>query len=93
MFLIDGSDSIMISDFEKVKEWMTELITLLEGAKLEHVANIVVAQFSTNARTELTAPITDHIGNVQKINSMVQMARGTNLYAGLAHVNEEVASR
>ena len=92
VFLIDGSDSIVISDFEKVKEWITELITLLDSAELEQSTNVVVTQFSTMAETELTSTVDDK-SVVQRINDIEQMAKGTNLYAGLSHINHGVAAR
>ena len=92
VFLIDGSDSIVISDFEKVKEWITELITLLDSAKLKQSTNVVVTQFSTMAETELTSTVEDKT-IVQQINNIEQMAKGTNLYAGLSHINHGVAAR
>ena len=90
VFLIDGSDSIMIADFEKVKEWITELITLMESAKLKQATNVIITQFSTSAQTEVQSTVNDH-SIVEKINQIEQMAKGTNLYAGLSHINHNVA--
>ena len=90
VFLIDGSDSIMIADFEKVKEWITELITLMESAKLKQATNVIITQFSTSAQTEIQSTVNDH-SIVEKINQIEQMAKGTNLYAGLSHINHNVA--
>ena len=94
VFLIDGSDSITIGDFEKIKNWINKMIDTLEPSQLNTETLSVVTQYSDNVNIEVEEMFHNDWSNfATKVQNINQMAMGTNTFTALTYVSHTVMPR
>ena len=69
------------------------MVTELDPSKLNEETKLIVTQFSSAVETEVQASTNNLEELYSNINSIKQMAMGTNLYSGLSHVNKRIVPR
>lgn len=93
IFLIDGSDSITVSQFEKIKDWIAKMIETLNPIELNTETLSIVVQFSDDVKVEVTETFSDPSIFIQKVSKMSQLAMGTNTATALSYLNRNIVPR
>ena len=94
VFLVDGSDSITVDDFEKIKAWIAKMVTTLEPSQLETETLAIVTQYSDEVKTEVNRRFSSDTGPfTAALTAVQQMAMGTNTASALAYVSRNVLPR
>ncbi|XP_024140476.1 integrin alpha-M [Oryzias melastigma] len=88
-FLLDGSGSVDSRDFEKMKTFVINLISSLQGEDVK----FAVTQFSTNHRTYFNFATYSPTNWWSAVNAIRQQGGGTNTATAILNVVQEVFSR
>jgi hypothetical protein len=96
VILIDGSDSIEINQWEPLKNFVSDFITTFDHShiqKYSETSTLVVVQYSNNDNYWVKKRLFNELFKVENdFKFMVQMAKGTDTFAALEFVLQDVAS-
>ena len=95
LFLIDGSESISRSDFDRVRNWTLRTVDRFSPSTRENPLFVTVVQFSEIPKIEVNK-VKVTISSAQialGVKRMKQMRKTTNTYSALDFVNQIVPVR
>ena len=94
VFLVDGSDSIAVPDFEKIKSWISKMVTTLKPEELDMATHAMVTQYSDIPKIEVDETFdSDSTVFERKVSLINQMAMGTNTFSALKFLRSNVLPR
>jgi len=103
IFLVDGSDSVSVQDWVKLREWVVQLVGTYKNEfyreKFDKISAMLVIQYSSHGlRGDAATPgyvlnkaVLAQVNQLQReLQSMIQMAAGTDTYMALEFVVDNV---
>lgn len=89
-FLLDGSDSIKRRQFNKVKQWVLDVVDSFEPARRVIPIKVVVVQFSEKSMIEVISLVDMSSDEIKRdVGRIRQMKSGTKTYTALEYINNE----